>query len=250
MEVGVILLTLVAYGLAIYLWVREHTPNYTVAMLGSHLAVLLSPFWQALYRFSYNPTLPALYRLGIDERLQSLTRLQEYSLPRAVFAAAWLSLLPALVVFYLYRHRWWFPGYVTSILTFTLFVVYHLMVDIVVQRQGWLLFNGDSLLPLGVPQLLLSALMNGLVSLGVLAALLLTRRYSITSLLWIVLPIPLALSLLVHGLLGAPLYTALLLQAQSWAGAIGLLGTLGLVFSGAHIIAGSLERPADWRQTI
>jgi hypothetical protein len=64
------------------------------------------------------------------------------------------------------------------------------------------------------------------------------------------LPIPLALSLLVHGLLGAPLYTVLILRAQSWAGAIGLLGTLGLLFSGAHIVAGSLERPSEWRQTI
>jgi hypothetical protein len=92
--------------------------------------------------------------------------------------------------------------------------------------------------------------MNGLVSLGALAALLLTRRYSVTSLLGIVLPIPLALSLLVHGLLGAPLYTALLLQAQSWAGAIGLIGTIGLLASGVHIVAGSLEQPREWRQTI
>ena len=56
--------------------------------------------------------------------------------------------------------------------------------------------------------------------------------------------------LLVHGLLGAPLYTALLLHAQSWAGAIGLIGTLGLVASGVHIVASSLEQPREWRQTI
>lgn len=250
MEIGAVLLTIVVYGLAIFLWVREHAPNYLVALLGAHLAALLSPFWQALYGFSYDPTMPALYRLGIDERLQSLTRLQEYALPRPVFLGAWVGLLPALLVFYLYRHRWWFPGYLTSILTFTLFVVYHVLVEVIAQRQGWMLYHGSVLLPLGVPQLLLSAIMNGLVSLGVLAALLLTRRYSLASLLWIVLPIPLALSLLVHGLLGAPLYTALLLQAQSWAGAIGLLGTLGLLLYGAHIIAGSLNRPSEWRQTI
>jgi len=105
-------------------------------------------------------------------------------------------------------------------------------------------------LPLGLSQQILAALMNGLVSLGVLAALLLTRRYALGSLLAILLPIPLALCLLVHGLLGAPLYTALLLQAQSWAGAIGLIGTLGLVASGVHIVASSLEQPREWRQTI
>jgi len=87
--------------------------------------------------------------------------------------------------------------------------------------------------------------LNGLVPPGVL-----TRRYALGSLLAILLPIPLALCLLVHGLLGAPLYTALLLHAQSWAGAIGLIGTLGLVASGVHIVASSLEQPREWRQTI
>lgn len=250
MEVGVVLLTVFVYGLAIFLWVREGSPNYVVALLGGHLATLLSPFWQALYGFSYDPTMAAIYRLSIDERLQSLTRLQEYALPRPVFLGGWLNILPALLVFYLYRHRWWFPGYVTNVLTFTLFVVYYMLVEVIVQRQGWLLYHNSVLLPLGVPQLLLSAIMNGLVGLGTLAAILLTRRYSLASLLWIVMPIPFALSLLVHGLLGAPLYTALILQAQSWAGAIGLLGTLGLLLSGAHIIAGSLGRPAEWRQTV
>ena len=38
MEIGVVLLTLVVYGLAIFLWVRERTPNYVVALLGAHLA--------------------------------------------------------------------------------------------------------------------------------------------------------------------------------------------------------------------
>jgi hypothetical protein len=152
-------------------------------------------------------------------------------------------MLPPVLVFYLFRHRWWFPSYLTSILTFALFVLYHLLVETISLRQGWLRYSNGAL-PLGLAQPLLAALMNGLVSLGALAALLLTRRYSVTSLLGIVLPIPLALSLLVHGLLGAPLYTALLLQAQSWAGAIGLLA------SGVHIVAGSLEQPREWRQTI
>lgn len=250
MEAVVILLTLAAYGLAIFLWVREHTPNYLVALLGAHLAAVLSPFWQALYGFSYDASMAAVYRLAIHARLQSFIPLQEYALPRTVLLGAWVGLLPALIVFYLFRHRWWFPGYVTSLLTFSLFVVYHLLIEIITLRQGWLRYTGGALLPLGVPHLLLSALMGGLVTLGVLAALLLTRRYSLVSLLWIVLPIPLALGLLVYGLLGAPLYTALLLQAQSWAGAIGLVGTLGLLISGAHIVAGSLERPAEWRQAI
>ena len=250
MEIFIILLTLCAYGLAIFLWVRERTPNYMVAMLGAHLAVLLSPFWQALYGFAYDEAMPELYHVGGDGRFLAFLPMGPYALPRPIFLIAWVGMAPALAVFYLFRHRWWFPGYVTSLLTFVLFVVFHLLIETVGVRQGWVHYTRVDLLPFGVPQPLLSALMNGLVSLGSLAALLLTRRYALTSLLLIVLPIPFALTLLVNGLLGAPLYTALILQAQSWAGAIGLVGTLGLLASGAHIVAGSLERPTDWRQTI
>jgi hypothetical protein len=139
-------------------------------------------------------------------------------------------------------------------------------------RAGWWCYSGRTTLPFGLlpaaelgqvtscqgptlsfglPMTLLAALMNGLIALGLLSALLLTQRYAFTSLLFILLPIPLLLSLFVNGLLGAPLYAALLLQAQaSWAGALGLIGTLGLLASGAHIVAGSLNQQRDWRQTI
>jgi hypothetical protein len=249
MEVGVFFTSIIAYALAIYIWWRERTPNYFVALLGGHLAALVSPFWQGLYVFSYSENFAPLYRMGLGSGIQALARFQSQVLPRPVFLGAWTIMLAPLAIFYLYRHRWWFPGYLTSLLTFILFVFYHLLVETIGLRQGWWRYGGGPL-PLGLSQPLLAAIMNALVSLAALAALLLTRRYSLTSLLAILLPIPLALCLLVHGLLGAPLYTALLLRAQSWAGAIGLIGTLGLVASGVHIIASSLEQPREWRQTI
>ncbi len=249
MQAGIIFASVTVYALAIFLWWRERAPSYFVALLAGHLAVLLSPFWQALYGFSYNEDFPTLYRLGAVGGIQALARLQAYGLPRPVFQVAWSIMLAPLTIFYLYRHRWWFPSYLTSLLTFILFVLYHLLAEMIGLRQGWWIYSGGEL-PLGLGQPVLAALMNGLVSLGALAALLLTRRYALGSLLAILLPIPLALSLLVHGLLGAPLYTALLLQAQSWAGAIGLIGTLGLLASGVHIVASSLEQPREWRQTI
>ena len=250
MVVGIILLTMCAYAGAIFLWMRERTPSYLVALLGGQLAALLSPLWQALYGFTYDASLPAMFGVGAAGRFASLARAPVYTLPWAVFLGGWLTVLPAISVFYLFRHRWWFPSYLTSLLTFLLFVLFHLLIETIGVRLGWLRYAGDTPLPLGIPQPMLSALMNGLISLFMLAALLLTRRYSLSSLLMIVLPIPFALSLLVNGLLGAPLYTVLLLDAQSWAGAIGLIGTLGLLASGAHIVAGSLERPREWQQTI
>src|SRR6266542_3124624 len=152
MQVGVIFLTICAYGLAIFLWSRERTPNYLVAMLGAHLAVLLSPLWQALYGFVYDTRLPALYGFG-GGQLQALPRL---ALPWPVFLGAWLAVAPALAVFYLFRHRWWFPGYATSLLTFVLFVLYHLLIETICVRQGWLRYTRDVSLPLNVPPPLLA----------------------------------------------------------------------------------------------
>lgn len=259
MERGIILLTVGAYGLAIYLWWRERSPNYLIAIIAGHLVSLPSPLWQALYGFMYNVRSPVLYTL------------LGHPLPRTIFLAAWTIMLPPLAIFFLFRHRWWFAGYTAGLLTFLLFVFYHLLVEMSGLRAGWWCYTGQSALPFGLPLLpaapvsfvcstsplplglpitLLSALMNGLVSLGLLSALLLTHRYAWTSLLVILLPMPLLLSLFVHGLLGAPLYAALLLGAQSWAGVIGLLGTLGLLTWGAHIVAGSLNRQRDWRQVV
>lgn len=238
METSIILLTMGAYGLAIWLWWRERAPNYLVALLAGHLGSLPSPLWQWLYRFSYNPLLmPMYYLLGRP-------------LPRIIFIAAWTMMLPPLVVFFFYRHRWWFPGYVTGIVTFILFVIYHLLIEALGTRSGWWQYTATTQLPLGLQVTLLSALMNGLVSLGILSLLILTRRYAWLSLLLVLLPIPLVLGLFVHGLLGAPLYTVLLMGAQSWASVIGMIGTLGLLLWGAHIVASSIEGQRSSQQMI
>jgi hypothetical protein len=238
MQLGIILLTAGAYGLAIYVGRRDRVPNYLIALLAGHLGALLSPLWQILYGFSYDPRLPALYTLF------------GHPLPRVNFLAAWTMMLPPLLIFYLYRHRWWFSGYTTGVLTVVLFVLYHLLVEQIGLRAGWWRYTTPLVLPFDLPVPVLAGLMNGLVSLGLLSVLLLTRHYAWTSLLLFLLPVPLVLTLLVHGLLGAPLYAALLLRAQSWAGVIGMLGTLGLLVWGAHIVAGSMDRPRNWRQTI
>lgn len=261
MELGIILLTLSAYGVAIFLWWREHSPNYLIAIMAGHIGALLSPVWQSLYGFSYSNQAAPLYTL------------LGHPLPRITFIGAWTMMLPALLIFFLFRHRWWFSGYITCIMTFVLFVLYHLLIEMLGIRQGWWCYTGqvtlpfglpllpqtpvsaaalcsDPLLPFGLPVTFLAALMNGLISLGLLSVLLLTHRYAWTSLLLLLLPMPLLLSLFVHGLLGAPLYAALLLGSQSWAGAIGMLGTLGLLIWGAHIVAGSLNQQLSARQSI
>ncbi|HEU5015329.1 MAG TPA: hypothetical protein VFT66_22605 [Roseiflexaceae bacterium] len=233
MQFGIFLLTLIAYGLAFFLWYRERTPNYVIGLLAGHLFSLASPLWQMLYRFSYNSQWAPLYTAF------------GHMLPRLTFVAAWTFMIPPLLIFFLYRNRWWEPSYLIGLLTFALFVVYYLIIESFGLRSDWWQYSDVGTLPLGMQVTLLSALMNGLVALGSLSILIMTRRYAWLSLLLLLLPMPLILSLFVNGLLGAPLYTVFLLreqlQAQSWPGVIGMIGTLGLLFWGAHIVASAFE---------
>lgn len=242
MEAGIILLTLGVYGLAGWLWWTERTSNYLVALLAGHLGSLPSPLWQRLYQFSY------------DAQWTPMFTFLDQPLPTSVFIAAWTMMLPSLVVLYLYQKHWWFPGYIPGLLTFAIFVFYHLLIETLGTGAGWWTYTGTNALPLGLQVTFLSSLMNGLVSLGLLSVLLLTRRYAWKSLLLILLPMPLVLSLFVNGLLGAPLYTVLwlreVLQVQGWAAAIGMIGTLGLLLWAAHIVAGSIENQRVGRQMV
>lgn len=233
MQLAIAVFTLVVYGCAGYLWWRDGTANYVIALLAGQLGTLLSPLWQFLYRFAYTGTgVPALAYLG-------------HSLPRSAFFGGWLMILPAIFIFFLYRARWWFPGYTTGLLTFVVFVVYHLLGETLGVRLGVWQYDESILLPFGLRLTLLAALMNGLASFGMLSLMLLTRRYGLTSLLLLLLPAPFILMLFVRGLLGAPLYTALLLQshnlASSWATFLGAVGTLALLLWSAHTIASVLE---------
>jgi len=232
MEAGIVLFTLGAYGLAGFLVWRDRQPQYLIALAAGQAATTLSPAWQRLYGFGYDPS------------FGDLVVMLDRPLPVPVFLSGWTLMLPPLAIFYLYQHRWWFSGYLTAVLTFVLFTLYHVLVETVGVRAGWWQYAGGGSLPFDVSATLLAGLMNGLVSLGGLAALLITRHYALPMLIAVLLPAPLLMSILVHGLLGAPLYTVLLLRAQSWAGGLGMLGTLGLLLWGAHIIASELARQA------
>jgi hypothetical protein len=235
MEIGIIILTIGAYGLAGYIAWRERSTIYVVALFAGQLSALPSPLWQLLYGFRY------------DERLPTMLTFFDRSLPWVIFLGAWLVVLPPLVILYLIQQRLWFSGYITGVLTFTLFVLFHVLLETVGANARLWAYIDRGPLPFGVPANLYAALSHGLVSLGTLAALIFTRHYSLGSQLIFLVPVPIGLSLVVHGLLGAPLYTVLLLRAQSWAGVIGMAGTLGLIIWATHIVASELGRQRDTR---
>jgi hypothetical protein len=217
MTVAAVILLAVCYGLALYLTWAQRTPIYLLALASGHLSAVASPLWQLLYDVRY------------DNALAEVRSLIGQPIPLPVLlAAGWFYPLPALLVFFLYRVRWWFPGTLTGLLTYLVFLLYHLLIEALGVRSGTWAYNGTAL-PFEMPPLLLSAIMAALISLGLLYVLISTWRYAGLSMLLAVLPATLLFSLLIHGLLGAPLWVALLLDAQPWATAVGLLSSLALL---------------------
>ncbi len=227
-----VLLLIVCYGLAGYLGWLQRTPIYLFTIAAGHLSALASPLWRLLYSIQYSPSLSTVQTLLGQEVPLSLA-----------WGAGWYYPLPALIVFYLYFIHWWFPGALTGILTYLIFLLYHLLIETVgLRTETW----GYELmvLPLGLSTPLLSAIMNGLVSYGLLYVLLAVWRSTWPSMLLAILPAALLLSLLIHGLLGAPLWIALLLEGQPWALLAGLLSTIVLLVWAAQIITGGIKRLA------
>lgn len=232
MELVALLVTLICYGLAAYLLWSEQTPIYLITLVSGHIGALASPLWALLYEVIYRSDMAVLGTIFGQPLLRDV-----------LVASAWFYTLPALMVIYLFVSRWWFPGYMTGLLTFAIFMLYHLLIETLgLRTAAWYYAGEPQMLPL--PTSVVSAIMGGLTSLALLYTLLLVLRSSWQSMLMALLPATLALSLLVHGLLGAPLWLALLLSDQSWAINIGFFSSLGLLGWAAHIINAGFSQAA------
>jgi hypothetical protein len=127
------------------------------------------------------------------------------------------------------------------VLTYLIFLLYHLLIETLgLRTQSWV-YSGSNL-PLGFSEPLLAAIMAGLISYGLLYVLLAVHRFAWPSMLFAILPSTLLISLLVHGLLGAPLWIALLLDGQAWAIMVGLLTSVGLLAWAGQIVTGGISR--------
>lgn len=239
MEFGVILLTIGLYGLAIFVGMRERTALYVVGLAAGQLSTLASPLWQRLYRFSYSPDFPTLLSYA------------DHPLPRIVFMSGWMMVLPALLLIYIFRRHAWYTTYIAALMLGFMFLVYHLLIEGFGTRGAWWTYSSIQL-PLNITATLLAAIMNSLITIGTLAALQITRRYTTSSLILFLLPVPSILRLFVNGLLGAPIYTVLLinrylpdLRPQSWANTIAVLGTIALLVWAVHVIAQTFQRQGE-----
>jgi hypothetical protein len=229
MQAAAIVLLLICYAAAGYLAWQQRTPIYLFTLVAGHLNALVSPLWNLLYTAGGG--------LSLEGVQAAISRPAPVAL---ILATGWHYSLPALLVLYLYLTRWWFPGSVTGALTYACFLLYHLLVELVGLQPS--LWSRGIALPLGLPSPLLAAIMAGLISYTFLYALLLTYRYAWPSMVLAVVPALLLLSLLVYGLLGAPLWIALALAGAPWAVAIGTASALAMLLWAIIIITGGLRR--------
>jgi hypothetical protein len=229
METAAIVLLIICYVIAGYLAWRQRSAIYLLAMVSGHLSALASPLWRLLYGVSYG--------LSLDRVQAALAQPAPTSL---ILASGWHYPLPAMLVLYLYLTRWWFPGSITGVLTYLIFLLYHLLIELVGLRGS--LWSYKAALPLGLPSPLLAAIMAGLISYATLYVLLSTYRYAWLSMALAIIPSVLLISLLIHGLLGAPLWIALALNGASWAVGLGTISALALLLWAIQIITGGIRR--------
>lgn len=230
MQTAAIMLLILCYGAAGYLAWQQRNPIYLLALVAGHLSALTSPLWRLLYGVNY----------GLSIETVQATITQPIPTP-FFFAAGWHYTLPAILVLYLYLTRWWFPGSITGVLTYLIFLLYHLLIELVGLRTSLWTYRVIDL-PLGIPGPLLAAIMAGLVSYGMLYVMLATYRYAWQSMAMAIIPAVLLLSLLVYGLLGAPLWIALILNGASWAVSLGTISALALFAWAIVIITGGIRR--------
>jgi hypothetical protein len=122
-----------------------------------------------------------------------------------------------------------------------IFLLYHLLIELVGLRANLWSYR-EAALPMGLPSPLLSAIMAGLISYAALYVLLSTYRYAWLSMALAIIPSVLLISLLIHGLLGAPLWIALALNGASWTVGLGAISALALLLWAIQIITGGLRR--------
>lgn len=234
-EAAVILVTLACYIVAGFLWWYQRTPIYLCTLLSGHVSALAAPLWSYLYMIVYRPDLEVL-----------ITVLNIPLLRLPVIASAWWYTVPAMLVFWLYSTHWWFPNYLSVILTCIIFGLYHLMLETVAMQVGLWNYTAPAL-PFDISHVQFAAIKGTLLSLNILYVLMVVQRFAWISMFLTLLPATLLLSLIIYGILGAPFWMARLLTTQEWATMLGMLTTLGLFLWAGHIIAQGLGRTVNIR---
>ncbi len=233
-----ILITIILYGAALYLWVRQRSYRYTVVLAGGHLMALLEPLWQRLYYYSYTPSSSDLTLMGKAVPLY------------IVLSMSWLFALPALALFFAQRQRWWPRHYLAGLAAFVSLVLYHVIIQGLARLTDLWKYTLDA--PHWGSNALLYqlflALMGALVSMIIVYALVATRYYAAEIAVPVLIGSMFVAPLLVYGILGAPFWLPRLIEPSTWILRGGVVVTLGLIAWVVHLACWGLH--ASRRQQV
>jgi hypothetical protein len=244
MSAVLVLLTLLAYMLAAFLFHRERTLRYFLMLLAGHIAMLMTPLWERLYQLQILAGPGGISLFGLASVSWTL-----------VLGGGTLLVLPPLLFYYGLRHRWWPFHYAILWAAYVIFALYFLLLEWIfadtISLEGSTLerLTETPLTPVFVLALLLAS-----VDLGMVYVLVSTRHYALQ-----IAVIPLLLSgvvsmLLFLGIFASPLWIFSLIDIADqplWVTLWGVMVSLVLVLWGIHLLASGLHAGRDqqvvWR---
>lgn len=234
------LLTLAAYAAAaFFLWADRSVRPLLLLVAGS-IATLSQPLWSRL--LGAPPDVPGdIVRVGTT-----------YALPFWTFVGGGVLLaLPALVIGYGLRHRWWGQHYAAAWGFFIAFVLYFMIIIALEARWNVALFARPRLPRAGLPEALLQALLLSSISFGLLYTLVATRHYSLQMAVFPLLASGLAASLLLMGILCSPFWVARLLDQRDAIILVAAAVSVILVLWAIHLLASGFhagrQQRLQWR---
>ncbi len=234
------LLVLATYAAAAYLLYADRSLRPLLLLLAGSIATILQPLWGRLY--GLGPSMPGnVIRVGESVTLPFWT----------VIGGGVLLALPALVVMYGLRHRWWIQHYAAAWGFFLAFIFFFFIVDGFETRLGIAVFARPELPERGLAQALLRALLLAGISFGLLYSFVSTRHYAMQIALLPLFASGLAASVLLLGILCSPFWVARLLRQSERVELIGAGISVLLVLWGIHLLAsgfhaGRMQR-LQWR---
>lgn len=223
-------LVLAAYIVALYLFWADKSLRPLLLLFAGSGAMVAEPLWHRL--FGSTPHVPgSVIQIGTFFVLPLWT----------LIGGGVIIAVPALVVLYGMRHRWWNLHYASAWIYFALFVLYFMVVDVWQVRSSLRLFADPQLPSRSLVEALFQALLLAGVSFGMLYTFVSTRHYALQ-----IAVIPLLLSgiasgLLLFGILCSPFWVARLLQQSDRIQLVSAGISVILVLWGVHLLARGLH---------
>ena len=218
-----IVIAIIVFGIAIGLWIRFRVYRYAVVLAAGLLTIGFDALWQRLYGLAY--------RANANDVV-----LWSRSIPQfAVIGASWLLTLPAIVAYFGQRRRWWPRHYLTGIIAFVAFMLYHIILQGVARRTGIWSYTSAAAGAWGLNYNLFMAALGALITLLIYYVLTSTRAYPPeTAVPTLVLGVVLA-PLLVYGILAAPYWLPILINQSPNIVRIGAIVTLLMALWVVHL---------------